>query len=1019
MIARTTPSLARKLKQLLELLSYSQMNGWIGANQFDSVRAHRFALTQVRDSMGVVGAFCWLTGKDASEVSAPLVYVSLAFNAEGARAVHRKVWSQGLTPFLIILTPNSVFVCEGFKYESDQWERKVHTFSWDAVDSAKDAHPRTLKYLQALINLRASRLRSSLFWREYAIDVSGRVDRKLLAGLSDLSHHLIKGSSIEKCLSHSAANGLIGRLLYLYFLADRGIINQEWLVSRGHLNIDLADANASWKKRAFWKLLDDLDSIFNGSIFPLSASHRAEIDDRHIDLAKSVLKHGSQVHANGAVQLSLIDIDFGVLRVETLSAVYEQFLENVKAGERRQVGAYYTPPFLVDLVLDRVEDDRPLEDGVAVLDPSAGSGVFLVGAYRRILERARGNQPKSLSLDDIRGLLVRNIFGVERNPDACHVTAFSLYLTMLDYVHPKDLNKVAQGGDPKKLFPSLLDTNLFALDFFSPTVRKQLPPIKCVVGNPPWQTLTKLGASDATQWAQNHRNCPVGNDQAAELFVWKALREHLAEDGLLAMLIPAKSFVNPTAAKFRIGLQSAAYVCGAINFSHLRHKLFPGAKHPCAAIFVRNRKPSPADWTWVYTPLSISQPIASKDTWPWTLVMDPSAVQQFRHQALAADRFGWFEAFVLRPVDRQIQRYISDSATSGSISLLGELCASIGAKWKRGGNSTETGLPPSVLGGSDAAQQAQLPLPSTQDLFQASETPAARNNDRLSLNLLAKTTRTYRNQFSGNILLVPRNFRGVRFIAYPKAYSSSCLAVFFDKSGDKVTAREKKFLRALAKYLESKTALYFLATTGRRWLMDRMNVEPADFARLPIPFSSLNDVRIDFVLALGGDELERYIRNAFKLDRDLSSALEEFLAFRIGFKDGRVPPLALDVAKKSMLSEYSRVLKRNLDGLIGRRGTFEVGHKDDPETGVGVIVARYTEGASKNVAGALAAACDHVIDEHRRHGSNPFSNSLIISVDAAASTVSIVKPLEYFRWTVDNAFADSSRAMDALMQEAI
>lgn len=1018
MMARVNASLSQKLEQLLELLSYSQMNGWIGANQIDSVRAHRFALTQARDSMGVVGVFCWLTGKDASEVSAPLVYVSVAFNAEGARAVHRKVWSQGLTPFLIILTPDSIFVCEGFKYESDQWVQKVHTFNWDDVDSAKNFPPRALKHLQALINLRASRLRSSLFWREYAIDVSGRVDQTLLAGLSDLSRHLINGVSIKQCLSHTAANGLIGRLLYLYFLVDRGIINQAWLVSRGHSKIDLADANTSWKKRAFWKLLDDLDSIFNGSIFPLSASHRAEIDDCHIDLAKTVLKHGAHIHANGAVQLSFIDIDLSMLRVETLSAVYEQFLENVKAGERRQVGAYYTPPFLVDLVLDCVEDDRPLEDGVAVLDPSAGSGVFLVGAYRRILERARGKQPKSLSLDDIRGLLVRNIFGIERNPDACHVTAFSLYLTMLDYVHPKDLSKVAQGGDPKKLFPSLLNTNLFAEDFFSPTVREQLPPIQCVVGNPPWQTLTKLDASDATRWAQNHRDCPIGNGQAAELFVWKALREHLAEDGLLAMLIPAKSFVNSTSEKFHVGLQSAAYVFGAINFSHLRHKFFSGAKHPCAAIFVRNRNPSPADWTWVYTPLSISQPIASKDTWPWTLVMDPSAVQQFRHQALAVDRFGWFEAFVLRPVDRQIQRYISDSAASGSISLLGELCTSIGAKLKRGGNSIETGLPPGVLGGSDVAQQVQPPFSLSQDLFQASETPAARNDDRLPLNLLAKTTRTYRNQFSGNILLVPRNFRGVRFVDYPKAYTSSCLAVFFDKSGDKVTAREKKFLRALAKYLESDTALYFLATTGRRWLMDRSNFEPSDFARLPIPFASLNDERIEPVLALGGDELERYIRNAFKLDRDLSSALNEFLTFRIGFKDGSVPFLALDVPKKIMLNEYSKIFQRNLDGLIGHPGAFEVGHKDDPEIGVGVIVARYTDGTSKDVACTLAAACDRVIDNHRQRGSNPFSNSLIISVDAAASIVSIVKPLEYFRWTVDNAFADSNRAMVALMQEA-
>src|SRR5690606_32682911 len=95
-------------------------------------------------------------------------------------------------------------------------------------------------------------------------------------------------------------------------------------------------------------------------------------------------------------QLSFIDIDLSVLRIETLAAVYEQFLENAGSGERRRTGAYYTPPFLVDAVLDQIEETNPFRDGVKVLDPAAGSGVFLVGAYRRILEAAQARQPISL-----------------------------------------------------------------------------------------------------------------------------------------------------------------------------------------------------------------------------------------------------------------------------------------------------------------------------------------------------------------------------------------------------------------------------------------------------------------------------------------------------------------------------------------------------------------------------------------------------------------------------------------------
>ena len=72
------------------------------------------------------------------------------------------------------------------------------------------------------------------------------------------------------------------------------------------------------------------------------------------------MKHGAQPDRSGSVQLSFLDFYLGALRTETLSSVYEQFLENIGSGERRRVGAFYTPPFLVDFMLDRIEEARDL-----------------------------------------------------------------------------------------------------------------------------------------------------------------------------------------------------------------------------------------------------------------------------------------------------------------------------------------------------------------------------------------------------------------------------------------------------------------------------------------------------------------------------------------------------------------------------------------------------------------------------------------------------------------------------------
>lgn len=1004
-----------RLGKLLAQLSYAESNGWISADHFAILRAHRFAMQQARDLMSVTGAFCWVSGQGATTVIAPLVYIATASDRTQAQAIHRKVWSQGLVPFLLVLTPDEVISCSGFQYRSENWTQLIKTCEWKSTDTVPPA-----VWGKAIDSINAARLRSSLFWREHAIDVMGRVDQQLLVGLDELSWNLMEGTNVSRRLRYTAANGLIGKLLYVFFLTDRGIISQDWLNERGHEDIKLHEPQIKWSKESLWELLDDLDSIFNGSVFPLSTEDREDIDHSHINLVRAVMKHGAKTNREGLVQLSFIDIDLGVLRVETLSAVYEQFLENVKCGERRRVGAYYTPPFLVDLVLDRVEEEQPLKDGVTVLDPAAGSGVFLVGAYRRILENVKATSAEPLSLDTVRGLLTRNIFGVERNRDACHVAAFSLYLTMLDYVNPRDLRMVAEGKDPNKLFPQLVGNNLHAQDFFYKGALAKIPPIYCVVGNPPWQTLGILGSPSAKQWASRNPESPIGNDQAAELFVWKALRNHMAVDGILAMLIPAKSFVNPTASRFRTSLTVDFSVCGAINFSHLRHKLFVGAKHACAAIFVRNQRPSIDSWTWIYAPLSISQPVASREDWPWTLVLDQSDVQYVRQSTLGGSVRAWFEAFMLRPIDRQIHSYINDVASTSKIALLGTLCKGNGAAYKRGGSTTETGLAAKYLANEDSHTEnySSNGTGQTLELFtELSNISFPRKTNQLPLSQLAKVKDTYKNQFSGNFLLVPRNFRNIRFVPYPMGYTSSFMAIFFDKPGKEVSAVEKKFLDGMGKYLSSRTALYFMATIGRRWLMDRRNVEPKDLAVLPVPFTGPQDDRLEKILTLDGEELEKYILDALGLTGDLRKGIQEFLDFRMHFQDGNVPATALSVPSKSAMTNYSKVMQRSLEGLVGREGAFKIAYRSEVVQGIGVVVAQFLERDQVVDDSSIQNACDQAVIHYGRQGNNSFADSLSISMPTD-SMVCMIKPLEFYRWTVDSAYADSRRVIRSILGDA-
>ena len=766
-------------------------------------------------------------------------------------------------------------------------------------------------------------------------------------------------------------------------------------------------------------MFDDLDSIFNGSIFPMTAEERGEIGASHVNLVRRVMKHGAEPLHSGGVQLSFLDFYLGALRTETLSAVYEQFLENLRAGERRRSGAFYTPPYLVDFMLDRVEEQLKLTDGTSVLDPAAGSGVFLVGAYRRIIERSRSTRADArLGISDLRGLLVRNIFGVERNRDACHVAAFSLYLTLLDYVDPRDLSRVAAGQDPEKLFPALIGKNLFPSDFFDDASARALPTqVDCVVGNPPWQSLAKLGSNAARAWQANDAlYIPIGKDQAAELFVWKAMTQHLKPGGLLAFLLPAKSFINPTSWPFRRELAKRYTVLGAANFAHLRYRLFSSARQAVVAALIQARPPLSRDTAWIYSPLSVGQPMARKE-WPWTVVLDRADVQTVRHESLARNPRGWFEAFMLRPIDRQVHQLLEDGVLLDRLATLESLGQRLNARISRGGNSAETGV--------DRAYLIDAPTEDPQDAVQAQlvgldfDAAGSSASDTLPEAQWARVRPAYRNRFGGNVLLIPRNLKNIRVIDKPTGYTSSTTALFFDKPAGEVTEREKTLLEAVGRFLRSKVALYLVATIGRRWLMDRRNVEPEDLKALYVPIVDLDDPRIDGILARSGSELEAYILDVLGVGPELQRAVKEFIGFRIGFQDGEVPLKALKAPQTDEIANYVRVLRHTLEDLIGREGAFDLDSIVDPKLGVAAVGARFNKRRRMPDPDAPTnldqhdLLCVRALTAYVRSGANSFTNSLTLHYDAEAATVTVVKPLEYFRWTIDSAFSDGRQIMTA------
>jgi type I restriction-modification system DNA methylase subunit len=121
--------------------------------------------------------------------------------------------------------------------------------------------------------------------------------------------------------------------------------------------------------------------------------------------------------------------DFSEVDRDILGHLYE---EHLSPAERKQLGEFYTPTAIIDLILDSVgyTADAPLErEGNDLLDPACGSGGFLVRAARRLLERL---DRKGVPADETIEIVRKRLHGFDINPFACHIAEINLLFQIID-----------------------------------------------------------------------------------------------------------------------------------------------------------------------------------------------------------------------------------------------------------------------------------------------------------------------------------------------------------------------------------------------------------------------------------------------------------------------------------------------------------------------------------------------------------------------------------------------------------
>jgi methylase of polypeptide subunit release factors len=872
-----------------------------------------------------------------------------------ADAIHRRVWNQDVVPFVIVHTPKGIKLYSGFCHgHTTQGDRKGILGPLRDFNGLSDVTE----------DLSANSIDTGSLWHKRGRDVTpaDRVNWRLLDNLRTLDRWLqIQG------VDQGASHALIGKYVYLHYLRDRGILSPKKL---GRWGIDEASVfGARATIDGLRSLIGHLDDWLNGSVFPLNLS-RPPFDEVQLRCVAGIFR-GDDIREIGDRQLSLDfeAYDFSYIPIETLSVVYEQFLhapvDAKNAGDLgqrnrgREIGAYYTPIPVVNLMLSELEERRPLGKGMRVLDPSCGSGAFLVQCYRRLIEKEfpPGSTPKP---SELRDLLKSSIFGVDVESDACNVAELSLILTLLDYVDPPDL----EGPRNKFKLPALRGTNIFCANFFgdSPGERPPESSFDWVVGNPPWKRLTpsRLLPHERRlwKWMKAHvTKSPVGGNQAARAFAWEAVK-YLAPTGEIAMFLPAMTLFENTACAFRKAFFQRMKVNTIVNLANLAEVLSAGRfRVPGAAFFYRPRTSDDAqigedEVVRVYSPLVANQestrPVQARTrNESWSILINASEIRDIAVDRVAGGSgLPWKLAAWGSSLDQRLLAKLEKR-----FPLLGSL--EKGVVVVAEGPALEEGH---VADGDKKTTWIEEVV--GQKVVNMAELARWRNVFSFPQEALRDNDKCYASKRRGS--------RGLAVCRPPHVIVSAArnFAVFSDdylivpprQIGIVSTSNDEDFLKALSLYLSSDFAFYHQFLTSSQFGVQRGRATLHALRRMPIGIAGLGRHELREWSRLHGDlvrsqpgkrgdsrrhtsasdrqrlllppeddggphllsELNRMVADSLNLTLDERTLIHDLVNIRLALNDGKTGASAVGRPETAELEAYARRLKTELDAFIGR-----------------------------------------------------------------------------------------------------
>lgn len=861
----------------------------------------------------------------------------------------------------------------------------------------------------------------------------GRVDTDLLANLGALIERIVD----EDALDRSAAQLLLGQAMFVSYLEHRGIVGDYY--RKTHKVGTLHALIAAKDRPGLAHLFQELSKTFNGDFLAPAVAIRAgwaRLADGVLSKLGDFLSRVDMRTNQG----SLWNYDFRFIPVELLSGIYETFL----GDEQQELGAYYTPRHLANLVVDLAFDGVSDPTSETVYDGACGSGILLTTAFRRMLAHARAKRGSPLPWSERLTLLTTRIFGSDLSEPACRVTAFSLYLSLLEELVPADIAKLTE--DPGTKLPTLLEHTIQHGkrdgDFFSP--RNPLAVegrYSILLSNPPWKEPkgSAKGLTYETWLAKAGRT--TARRQIAGAYAQRAMTL-VAPEGRVVLIMPISMMLASTSQRFVKDWLRHARPERLVNFGDLRRQLFPKAKHGCAVVVARPRESAivPPEETFDYWSPKVDVSLAFGRLSLHTGDRHRVHTQQWWEDNLHLRTLTWG--------GREDQRLIRRLQLDG---CLAELIDARQWAMVKGFNRAREGspkLPPAHLAKMRYLDARHIPAdepvlsPSRLTAFPAEITSVVSYGSDEG------------RAFHGPRVLFPD---GISESLQLRAVYTSRKATFKHTiTAICGTAKDEDVLRFLAVYLRSGLASYFALHTAFSPANERERITVEEVGQLPFvhPDDRPNAGRAweivrevgqasrDFEARDGiltapwdDDAMEPLISEYFGLSEVERALVRETAEWALPSRQvadpARLATPWQDAPTKTTVQGYARLLKQRLQHWRDARGgqgqfdiTVHLGQRPS-RRGVGIVEIQLLPSASRSrtevnssslqaVQALIATLTQRELLPMRVAENLYLAGDYLVITDQAAF---LIKPLTNRLWRPSQAAADARRMVDRIARE--